>query len=366
MALPYAYTPNFRVPLPRFDTATWHDMYYQAQYTWDALLRQYTGVIGIAGTWQNSTQYLSGVRVVDSADGTIWTSSVDHVSASAPTTFVQDRTANPTYWLPYTFTIQYRGLWQSGVVYSVGDYVSSGHVYAYCTTPHTSGTSLAADTAYWEELIDATPTVDACIAQANAAAASAAAAEASAQSVGARLIGTSASSLTIGLGAKTLTTQPAEGWCPGIYITVSRASALTQYMSGIVTAYDANTGVLSFIADATSGSGTDTSWNIALGGRGGTGGGGMAISNTATHTQVAAAPSTTTILASNPNRTGGSIYNDSSSDMQVKLGPAVSLTDFTLRIIGGGYFEIPFGWTGIITGMWTTAIGSAHVVEFTP
>ena len=185
-------------------------------------------------------------------------------------------------------------------------------------------------------------------------------------SVGQRLIGTSASSMTIGLGAKTFTTQTAEGWCPGIYITVSRASAPTQYMSGVVTAYNPSTGVLSFIADAISGGGTDTSWNIALGGRGGTGGGGMAISNTATHTQVAASPSAVTILAANPNRTGGSIYNDSTSDMQVKLGPAATLVDFTLRIIGGGYFEIPFGWTGIITGMWTTAVGTAHVVEYTP
>jgi hypothetical protein len=172
--------------------------------------------------------------------------------------------------------------------------------------------------------------------------------------------------MTIGLGAQVLTTQPNEGWCPGIYITVSRTASPTQYMSGVVTAYDVNTGVLNFIADAISGGGTDNSWNIALGGRGGTGGGGMAISNTVTHADVPASTIGLILLAANLNRVGASVYNDSTSPMTIKLGAGITATNFTAQLTGGSYYEVPFGWTGPITGMWTTAVGAARIDEFTP
>lgn len=83
---------------------------------------------------------------------------------------------------------------------------------------------------------------------------------------------------------------------------------------------------------------------------------------------VAASATVVTLIASNANRLGATIYNDSASILYLKLGATASLTDFTVVLQAltssvGGYYEVPFGFTGIITGIWSSASGNARVGE---
>lgn len=76
-----------------------------------------------------------------------------------------------------------------------------------------------------------------------------------------------------------------------------------------------------------------------------------------------------TLLAANVNRLGASVYNHSDQILYLKLGSAASTTDFSVILAGngsgvGGYYEVPYGYTGIITGVWAAdSSGSAKVTE---
>jgi hypothetical protein len=96
----------------------------------------------------------------------------------------------------------------------------------------------------------------------------------------------------------------------------------------------------------------------------------VSIGNTggATGTTATVTASTTakTIQAANPGRRGLTIYNDSSSLLYVLLGAGTaSTTVFSNRVAANSYYEVPFGFTGIVSGVWTTATGNARVTEVT-
>jgi len=89
-------------------------------------------------------------------------------------------------------------------------------------------------------------------------------------------------------------------------------------------------------------------------------------SSTTAVTSVAAAAANTTILASNANRLGATVYNDSNKDLYLKLGSVASTTSFTVKLVRDAYYEVPFHYTGIITGIWDTApSGNARITELT-
>lgn len=54
--------------------------------------------------WANSTAYSIGNQRYDGSSGTIWQCAVAHTSPATPTTFAQDRAANPTRWTAVSFT----------------------------------------------------------------------------------------------------------------------------------------------------------------------------------------------------------------------------------------------------------------------
>lgn len=94
--------------------------------------------------------------------------------------------------------------------------------------------------------------------------------------------------------------------------------------------------------------------------------------NTATRTSVADTASDVQLLASNLNRKGATIYNDSTVTLYVALGTAAaSLTDFSVLLVAGAYYELPLGnngrpYTGEIRGIWASnASGSARITELT-
>jgi len=70
-----------------------------------------------------------------------------------------------------------------------------------------------------------------------------------------------------------------------------------------------------------------------------------------------------TLKAANGSRRGLTIYNDSTKILFVKLGPAVTVTDFSVKLSAQGYYEVPANYTGIVTGVWSGVNGFAYVTE---
>jgi len=88
---------------------------------------------------------------------------------------------------------------------------------------------------------------------------------------------------------------------------------------------------------------------------------------TATLSNVAASITSVTLLASNTSRVGAMIFNDSSAVLYVKFGSSASSTSFVVRLNSNAYYELPAPcYTGIVTGIWASATGSARVTETTP
>lgn len=91
---------------------------------------------------------------------------------------------------------------------------------------------------------------------------------------------------------------------------------------------------------------------------------GQARSNSANSTTVASATTSATILAANTSRQGATIWNNSNAALFLDFDAAASVTDHALKVDPGGYVEVPFGFTGPISGIWSSANGSALVREF--
>jgi hypothetical protein len=91
-------------------------------------------------------------------------------------------------------------------------------------------------------------------------------------------------------------------------------------------------------------------------------------SNANAHSSVASAVTSTTLLAANPQRKGASIFNTDANALCIDMtgGTATTTTRFHVRLTQNQYFEVPFGYTGLITGIWEAdGAGAANVVEYT-
>jgi hypothetical protein len=87
---------------------------------------------------------------------------------------------------------------------------------------------------------------------------------------------------------------------------------------------------------------------------------------TGTTSSVNDTASSATILAANTSRLGATVQNDSTEILYLKLGATATVTDYTVKMAVGSYFEVPFGYTGIIDGIWANnASGAARVTEIT-
>lgn len=86
-------------------------------------------------------------------------------------------------------------------------------------------------------------------------------------------------------------------------------------------------------------------------------------SDTATPSTVPASATSTAILDSNSNRKGGTIWNKSTANLYIEFGTTASVNAFVAILNPGGYYEIPFGYTGTISGIWDAANGNALVRE---
>ena len=84
-------------------------------------------------------------------------------------------------------------------------------------------------------------------------------------------------------------------------------------------------------------------------------------------TTVNSGTGSTTLLAANSNRKGATIENTDANVLYVDCaGDTASSTNFTKSLDSDEYWEVPFGFTGKITGIWAgDGSGKAVVTEFT-
>lgn len=87
-------------------------------------------------------------------------------------------------------------------------------------------------------------------------------------------------------------------------------------------------------------------------------------SSTVTPSTVASTVTSSVLLAANVARVGASIWNKSNNDLFVELGNTASINAYTVKISADGYYEVPFGYTGVIAGVWDAVDGNALIREF--
>lgn len=81
-------------------------------------------------------------------------------------------------------------------------------------------------------------------------------------------------------------------------------------------------------------------------------------------TAVNDAAISTTLLSANAARTGATVHNDSTVALYLKLGATASTTSFTVKMAADSYYEVPYGYTGVIDGIWASdASGAARITE---
>lgn len=65
------------------------------------------------------------------------------------------------------------------------------------------------------------------------------------------------------------------------------------------------------------------------------------------------------------HRQGASIYNDSATDLYLNLGDLATTTSFTIKMAAGSYYEVPYGYAGVIGYIFGAAgAGNARVTLF--
>lgn len=70
------------------------------------------------------------------------------------------------------------------------------------------------------------------------------------------------------------------------------------------------------------------------------------------------------ILAANVNRKGATIWNATGGKLYIDFDGAATASDYSLCLDPNEYLEIPFGFTGIISGILSVAAGNILVREF--
>jgi hypothetical protein len=84
--------------------------------------------------------------------------------------------------------------------------------------------------------------------------------------------------------------------------------------------------------------------------------------NQAQTSNVASSATVVTLAAANTARKMITIYNDSTATLYLKMGSGATSTSYTVEVEASGYYEMS-GYTGIYTGLWSSASGYARVTE---
>lgn len=149
-------TPNAKLAVIEPTRRNWAAAMNTNMQLLDAIVGTYFIINSLQGEWQNSTVYGVSDTIVDPVTSTVWQCQVAHTSSQIPTTFLQERTANPTYWTVYSSPARARGAWEPNTNYATNDFVVSGSKYAIANTTHTSSGNFDADViaGRWSILVD--------------------------------------------------------------------------------------------------------------------------------------------------------------------------------------------------------------------
>jgi len=86
----------------------------------------------------------------------------------------------------------------------------------------------------------------------------------------------------------------------------------------------------------------------------------------ATPSVVPAVITSTVLLAANTARRGATIFNDSTATLYVNFGATADAVDkYVVPLDSKAYYEVPFAYTGVISGIWSAANGNAQIYELT-
>jgi hypothetical protein len=137
-------------------------------------------------------------------------------------------------------------------------------------------------------------------------------------------------------------------------VGIASETDVTQFGEWIANGFNAAQPTISVIGNSSGQpfpiSGTVTA-NLSTSTSGGTG------ATTATSTTFA------TALASNTSRKGATIFNEGTGIMYLTLGTATTSTSqYTTRLSGGDYYELPYNYTGQVGYIFVSA-GTARVTE---
>ncbi len=80
-------------------------------------------------------------------------------------------------------------------------------------------------------------------------------------------------------------------------------------------------------------------------------------------TRIAGTIGNLIILAANANRLGAMFYLESGSALFLKLGSLAGTFDYTLQLGTTGYYEVPYNYTGTVSGIWQFANGTVQITE---
>jgi hypothetical protein len=90
-----------------------------------------------------------------------------------------------------------------------------------------------------------------------------------------------------------------------------------------------------------------------------------ATSDNATTTTVGASVTSIVVLSANSSRKTATFQSASGSGLlHLKFGASASLTDYTVLLSSGDFYELPISYTGVVSGIWSSASGSVLVTEF--
>lgn len=93
-------TLNYKFTLPQYNQPGWDTQMNTNLTMIDTLLGQFNTGINLKGAWVVNTLYPSGVSVIDTVTGKIYTAGVTNTSGNI--SFAFDRAANPTWWTDIT------------------------------------------------------------------------------------------------------------------------------------------------------------------------------------------------------------------------------------------------------------------------
>lgn len=89
------------------------------------------------------------------------------------------------------------------------------------------------------------------------------------------------------------------------------------------------------------------------------------ISSTGTPASVSSSATSVTLLASNGSRKGYLIFNDSTQVLYVTFSGTSTTSLYSVKLYPNACCSSDLDYTGIISGIWASANGSAKVTEFT-